>query len=641
MADYNELKGEKAAIMNIRQKVTMALILSAALVCGPVGSAFGQPDFLDPNQNNASAKLYTRLDGETIRAVIEIKIDSGWHLYDDELGHEKAIGTPTAISLAPDGAEWSKVVFPKPHRLPQKIAGPDVWINSHDGTILLYAEGRSATGVSPEGVTAEINGQTCSDTGACMLYKESIKSLGPGDDSLFASFPEDLADAEAPATKPAPEPVEPDTGDYSSVTFPEYSPRDGGAGGYSMPVWLALAFLAGILMNVMPCVLPMISIKVLSFVQQAGESRGRVLALGGLFALGIMLVFWALAIAAIMLGLSWGEQFQSDAFLVVVIAVLFAFALSLLGVFTLGVPKQVNTLAAGAGREGLGNALFSGMLATVLATPCSGPYLGSTLTWALAQSPPTIFLIFTMFGFGMALPYVILTAFPKLLAFVPKPGPWMETFKHAMGFLLLATVVYLMRSVRPEMLLYVNAFLVFVGIAVWYWGRFARFGQGPVKRWTVAAATIAIAVVGAQLSFGTMRSAFAQPEPGQGHVEWVDFEPELFKEHVKAGRSVFVDFAATWCSNCTWNEKMVFESDEISELLKKKGVVSMRADITHDSPKARMIERLRAKLGGRSLPFLAVFPADKPNEPFVRPDIVTIGTMKEILNSLPDPKPAN
>jgi len=627
--------------MNIKQNMITGLILAAAMFYMPLNSASGQiGDFLDPAASNASAKLYTRLEGDTIKAVIKVKIDSGWHLYDDELGHPKAIGTPTVITLAPEGVKWSKVLFPKPHRLPQKIAGPDVWINSHDGEILLYAIGKVSAGTDPGAISAEIDGQTCSDGGSCVLYKESIKSLGRGDDSLFAAFPDNISAAGVAKPKPAVRTDPDDTTDYASIKFADYSPRAGDAGGHSMLVWLALAFLAGILMNVMPCVLPMISIKVLSFVQQAGESRGRVVALGALFALGIMLVFWALAIAAIMLGLSWGEQFQSDEFLVVVIAVLFAFALSLMGVFTLGVPKQVNTLAAGAGREGLGNALFSGMLATVLATPCSGPYLGSTLTWALAQSPPTIFLIFTVFGLGMALPYVILTAFPKLLTFVPKPGPWMETFKHAMGFLLLATVVYLMRSVRVEMLLFVNAFLVFVGIAVWYWGRFARFGQGPVKRWTVAAATIAIVAIGAQLSFGTMRSAFTPPEPGQGHVEWIDFEPELFKEHIESGRPVFIDFAATWCSNCTWNEKMVFESDEISELLKKKGVVSMRADITHDSPKSRMIERLRAKLGGRALPFLAVFPPDKPGEPFVRPDIVTIGTMREILSSLPDPKPS-
>jgi len=630
--------------MNMNKAALTGLVLAVAIICLPASVGMAQITDFDPNQNNASAELFTRQAGDRIQAVIRIKIDSGWHLYGDDLGHPKAIGTPTKITLGGEGVKWSKFVFPKPHRLPQKIAGPGVWINSHEGTILLYAAGDATGDVSAGGITAKIDAQTCSDTGSCMLYQESVKSLGRGDDALFAAFPDGLSVADTPADKvPASsaKPATADATDYAGATFPDYRPRSGeSGGGDDLRIWLLLAFVAGVLLNIMPCVLPLISIKVLSFVQQAGESRGRMLALGSAFGAGMMLVFWALATAAITLGLSWGEQFQSDGFIIVMIAIVFAFALSLLGVFMLGVPKQVNELAAGMGREGLGNAFFNGVLATLLATPCSGPFLGGTLTWTLAQPPLTIFLIFTMLGLGMALPYVVLGAFPKLLAFLPKPGPWMETFKQAMGFVLLATVVYLMISVRTEMLLFTNALLVFVGIACWYWGRFAKFGQKPVKRLATVVATVAILAIGAQLSFGTMQNAFAPTEPGEGYVDWVEFEPEAFEEHIKAGRSVFVKFAATWCSACTWNKKMVFETDEISALIRKKGVISMLADITHDSPKTRMIERLRAKLGGRSLPFLAVFPSDRPNEPFVRPDIISVSTMREILNAVPDPKPA-
>ncbi|MDP6636072.1 MAG: thioredoxin family protein [Phycisphaerae bacterium] len=630
--------------MNTKQAAIAGLILATVVIYAPANLALGQIGDLDPNRNNASAELFTRVDGESVKVVLRIKIDSGWHLYDDELGHPKAIGTPTKITLAPENVKWSKIVFPKPHRLPQKIAGPGVWINSHEGVILLYAAGQAAGDVSTAGITAKIDAQTCSDAGSCMLYQESLKSLGAGDDALFAAFPDGLSVADTPADKVPADSAKPatdDATDYAGVTFPDYRLRSGeSGGGDNLIVWLGLAFVAGVLLNVMPCVLPLISIKVLSFVQQAGESRGRMLALGGAFGAGMMLVFWALATAAITLGLSWGEQFQSDGFIIVMIAIVFAFSLSLLGVFTLGVPKQVNELAAGMGREGLGNAFFNGVLATLLATPCSGPFLGGTLAWTLAQSPLTIFLIFTMLGLGMAFPYVVLGAFPRLLVFLPKPGPWMETFKQAMGFVLLATVVYLMISVRTEMLLFTNAFLLFVGIACWYWGRFAKFGQKPVKRLATVVATVAILAIGAQLSFGTMQNAFAPAEPGEGYVDWVEFEPEAFEEHIKAGRSVFVKFSATWCSACTWNKKMVFETDEISKLIKKKGIISMNADITHDSPKTRMLEQFRAKLGGRALPYLAVFPSDRPDEPFVRPDIISVSTMREILNAVPAPKPA-
>ncbi|MBT3198789.1 MAG: hypothetical protein HN350_02640 [Phycisphaerales bacterium] len=626
--------------MDIKQAVLAGLFFSVAVVCVSAGRADAQvggfelgPDQAPPAQ--AVSELFTRLEDGKIQAVIRMKIAAGRHFYDADKGHPDAVGLPAQITFGPQSVKWSKVVFPKPHRLPQPPG--KAWINSHEDTILIYASGQPSGQIDPDTVTAKIDGQTCSDAGSCDLYNASLTSLGRGDDALFAKFPSSFSAAVAPVDKA---PVNTDTTDYSDVTFPDYAPRNGESGGHGPVVWLLIAFVAGILMNVMPCVLPVISIKVLSFVQQAGESRRRVLALGAMFAAGMILVFWALAIAAITLGLNWGEQFQSDGFMIVMITIVFAFALSLLGVFTLGVPKQVNNLAAGMGREGLGNAFFNGMLATLLATPCSGPFLGSTLAWTLAQTPLTIFMIFTMLGLGMAMPYIVLTAFPKLLAFVPKPGAWMETFKEAMGFLLMVTVVYLMISVRSEMLLYMNAFLVFAGIACWYWGRFAKFGQSLVKRLVTAGVTVAIVVIGAQLSFGTMQSAFAPAEPGQGHIDWVEFDPDALEEHLKAGRSVFVDFSATWCPNCVWNEKMVFESTEISELLKAKGVIAMRADISHDSSRTRMLERMRAKLGGRSLPFLAVFPADNPNKPFVRPDIVSIATMREILNAVPDPKPA-
>jgi len=534
---------------------------------------------------------------------------------------------------------WSKVRFPKPHRLEQENLG--TWINSHDGTILLYALGKVADGAAAGAVTAKLDGQTCSETGSCALYGESITDGGPGDDAVFAAFPGDLKIGK-PGQQPDETPAKTgradrtDEIDYAAVKFPDFSPR-GPTGGYSMAVWLLLAFVAGVLMNVMPCVLPVISIKVLSFVQQAGESRGRMVALGSTFGAGMLAVFWALAVAAIALDMNWGEQFQSAAFMVVMISVVFAFALSLLGVFTLGVPRSVSALAAGPEREGLGDAFFKGILATLLATPCSGPFLGSTLAWTLSQTPLTIFGIFTMLALGMALPYVILTAFPKLLSFLPKPGPWMETFKHSMGFVLLVTVIYLMISLRQDLLLFTNAFLMFVAVGCWYWGRFATLKQTQIKRWVTLGVAAAIVAIGAQLSFGTFKGAFAPPKPGEAHIAWEEFDPEAFKEHLDAGRTVFIDFHASWCPNCIANERFVFETEEVRSLIEAKGVVAMQADMTHAGPRTDMLARLRSKLGGRSIPFLAVFPGDRPGEPFIRPDIVSVKTMREIFEACPSP----
>ena len=273
------------------------------------------------------------------------------------------------------------------------------------------------------------------------------------------------------------------------------------------------------------------------------------------------------------------------------------------------------------------------MLATVLATPCSGPFLGSTLAWTLAQPPAVVFAIFVSLGLGMALPYVVLTANPALLKIVPKPGPWMETFKQSMGFVLMATVVYLMISLRQDLILFTVAFLVFVSLGCWWWGRFATFDQSSGKRFATLAMALAIMGLGAQLSFGNLRGLFH----AESDNAWIAFDSSRFESDLGT-RSVFVDFTADWCPNCKYNEAFVYDSEEVRRKFADKGVVVYKADITHRDPRTDMIERLMEKLGAKSIPFMAVFPHDQPGEPHVRFDIVKQADMLAILDSLPDPK---
>jgi suppressor for copper-sensitivity B len=610
---------------NLHRQIIFLMLLLAIL---PVS-------MMAQDQQNAHAELFTRIEDTKILIAIKIKIDPGWHLYSDELGNPEAIGMPTSIELTGGGINFSKVKFPKPHRLKQEGLG--TWINSHEGEIILHAIGEMGENSTEKDIEAIISGQTCSDTGTCLLYRETIKNSGDGPKNIFQDFSREIISSEtatiiAEVEKPA-KIISGESKDYSSVTFPDFKPQQK-VRTHNSIIWLLIAFIAGMLMNVMPCVLPVVSIKILSFVQQAGESRTRILALGSAFGAGMLVVFWMLAATAIYFGMNWGDQFQSQAFMVILIAVIFAFALSLLGVFELGVPKSIGKLSGGINREGIGDAFFKGMLATVMATPCSGPFLGSTLAWTLSQPSMTIFMIFTMLGLGMALPYVILTASPKLLKLVPKPGEWMVTFKEIMGFVLLITTVYLMISLRQELLLFANAFLVFVGVGCWFWGRFANMRQSRAKHFLILTISASIIIIGAYLSFGTFRGAYTKS--GNNHIEWEEFSPERFQALQDEGRNIFVDFSATWCPNCKYNEKVIFESEEITKLIKSKNVVSMIADMTHEGPKTEMLKRLRKKLGGHSIPFLAVFPADAPMKPFVRSDIVSKKTMKEIFNACPD-----
>lgn len=591
--------------------------------------------------NKASATLYTRVEGSEVRAAIQIEIESGWHLYHKTVGSPGATGLPTVVALEASGVSWSPVRFPEPERHADPTPGE--WSLTHEGTMVLHALGAVAPGGEAGTVSARITGLTCEDDGSCVPYKQDVQSAGPGPDALFAAFPKDLAvpaDGATPEGGGDPEAqIEETDGaagpDLGSIAFPEFRPRTE-AEEHGLLAWLLIAFLAGMILNVMPCVLPVISIKVLSFVQQSGEDRARIFKLGVAFAAGIVVVFWVLAGLAIGAGLSWGEQFQSQAFLIAMIGIVFAFALSLFGVYELGVPVPVGQLG-GTRREGAPDAFFKGMLATVLATPCSGPFLGSTLTWTLAQPPVTVVAIFTALGLGMALPYVVLTANPALLKRLPRPGPWMDTFKQAMGFVLIATVIYLMVSLRQDLLLFTAAFLVFVSIACWVWGRFARIDHSGPRRLATLVAALAIAAGGAQISFGQFRGLFQDSESHGDELPWEEFDMDRFLALLSEPRSVLVDFTADWCPNCKFNERFVYDTAEARALVDAKDVVCLKADITHDTPETRAIEELRNRLGARSIPFMAVFPADRPLEPHTRKDIVALDDFLGILRSLPDP----
>ncbi len=599
------------------------------------GGGFGMGD--DPSY--AKAKLYHHVDGEMIQAAIVIDIDSGWHLYHDELGPDDAIGIPTKVTLNADGVKWSEVTFPEPHKTDQSVGmdGDPTWIWTHEGEITLFARG-VFTGEAPQSVRAEIDGLTCEDSGSCVPYEQKVKSKGAGAAAIFADFPVDLVVGEGSAavtetdtsahTGPT---VERGPGvDYASVTFPEFIPREEQAQ-HGLFMWLLLAFIAGMILNVMPCVLPVISIKILSFVQQAGEDRARIFKLGLAFAAGILVIFLVLAGIAIFAGMSWGEQFQSTGFLVVMIGIVFGLALSLFGLYELGVPRAVGSMASGPAREGMPDAFFKGMLATVLATPCSGPFLGSTLTWTLSQTSTVIFLVFLFLGLGMAFPYVVLTANPKFLKFLPKPGPWMDTFKQAMGFVLLLTVIYLMTIVPQNELLYTAAFLVFVALGCWWWGRFANLGQSRAKRTSVLVFSLLLVIGGYRLSFHEFKGLF---EVGE-EQHWVAFDHALFQRSLDEGRNVMVDFTADWCPNCKFNEATVFESEAVQKLINEKGVLMLKADLTSAGPYTSMMERLRDQLGARSIPFVAFFPGDDPLRPHTRLDIVTVKDISGIIESMP------
>jgi thiol:disulfide interchange protein len=400
----------------------------------------------------------------------------------------------------------------------------------------------------------------------------------------------------------------------------------------SLAVVMGLGFLGGLILNLMPCVLPVIGLKILSFVQQAGQSRRRALMLNVWYSLGLLSVFAVLAGLAAFMNLGWGQLFSFTAFNVALAAVVFAMSLSLLGVWEISVPGLLGTGKANdlVEREGAVGAFCKGVLTTVLATPCSGPFLASALAFSVGQPPLKTFAVFLSAGAGMASPYLLIGAFPGLIRFLPKPGPWMDTFKQVMGFVLLGTVAYLLTLIHWAYTVPTVAFLFGLWAACWWIGRTpptSSFNQ-RARTWLSAAAFAGMVWL---VTFGWLAEVMAgrfdraqQAACGdfpsgpvsheQNQEPWSPFTRGTFDELIAAKNTVMIDFTADWCMTCKTLEKLVLDTPRTRSALRRNGVVTLRADWTHASPE--VTEMLHA-LGSKQVPVIAIFPAGSPNRPII------------------------
>ncbi len=411
-------------------------------------------------------------------------------------------------------------------------------------------------------------------------------------------------------------------------------------------VWaiLPLAFVAGFLLNLMPCVLPVVGLKLLSFIQQSNDSRRRVLLLNVAYSAGLMSVMLVLATFAVFAGLGWGEQFSSTTFSVTLAAIVFAFGLSFLGIWEIPVPGFVGAAGGSASSEGYGGAFSKGVLSTLLATPCSGPFLGSALAWAVVQPAYLTYAVFAFVALGMASPYLLVGLFPRLVRLLPRPGNWMVAFKQMMGFVLLATVVYLLSFIPAPSVVPTVLVLLGVGFGCWWVGRDPSLeSRGRrLRAWGVAAGSVAAT---AWLSFGWLddvmakrferaleRKLVAAADPtGQAAVfpryeldgiAWEPFSKHRLEELVNGGKTVFVDFTADWCLTCKANEAAAIERPEVARLIRENGVVALRADKTKPAPE---VDETLRRLGNKaaSIPFYAIFPSNSAITPILLDGLLT------------------
>lgn len=453
------------------------------------------------------------------------------------------------------------------------------------------------------------------------------------------------------AAKPQPAPADHDgvQGSSGSGTIKDARPypaavtstlaNPGTAG--SLWRFLLLGLLGGLILNVMPCVLPVISLKVFSFVRQANEDPARVWRLGLAYVGGIFA--WFLGFAALVVGLKaagrevgYAFHFQNPIFLLGLSAVVFVFALSLLGVFEIVLPGANLAAGTAAPKEGLAGAFFQGVLATVLASACTAPVFGTALGFAFGQPAPVIFGMFAAVALGMGLPFLLLAARPGWLRFLPKPGVWMERIKQLTGFALLATtlwLLYVLGTLRgAEAVIAAGGLLLALGFGAWLLGNFATPVASGRSRGIAWAAVVVITLATGIYTTDAVRHAV---RPGAGTLAAANGGAAVggtFSDQLQAAwrenRPVFVDFTAEWCVNCKVNEKTVLATEPVQRALRERNVRFLKADWTDG---AEDITRLLRGFGKAGVPLYVIYPAGKPDAPVVLPELLTQGIVLDAL----------
>lgn len=388
---------------------------------------------------------------------------------------------------------------------------------------------------------------------------------------------------------------------------------------------VALAFLAGFVLNFMPCVLPVVSLKITGLLASGGHEssllRRRAFLQHNLyFALGVLSYFFGLSLVLSLAGLAWGQIFQSPAVIMVLSALVLALSLSLFGVYDLPIIDLKQGISRTPGQEGghRAAAFATGLMATLLATPCSGPFLGGVLAWALLQPIQVVTVVFLAIGLGMASPYLLMAARPSLVRFFPRPGVWNQYLEKIVGFFLLGTCIYLLQILPEDRLLQAMVLLWTTAVAAWIWGGLTNLSDSPRRR---------LLVHGLALAVGLGGLAWAL-QPPSGPVAFEALAPSKIRQ-LAGQEAMLVDFTANWCVSCKFLEQTVLTPSRLQRLKDKYGLRLVRVDLTSENPEGM---RLLDELGSKSIPVVAIFPkGEKGREPVVLRDLFTAQTLADAL----------
>ena len=413
----------------------------------------------------------------------------------------------------------------------------------------------------------------------------------------------------------------------------------------SLALMMLYAFIGGLILNIMPCVLPVIALKILGFVGEARSQPGRVRLLGLVYAIGVLFSF--LVLASVVIGIKaaghqagWGIQFGNPIFVVSLTTLVLLVALNLFGLFEVNLSgRALDSASQLTFKHGFSGAFFNGVLATALATPCTAPYLSYALGFAFAQSASVILIIFFMVGLGLAAPYVALSWNPAWLKYLPKPGAWMEKFKIAMGFPMLLTMVWLFNlaaGTYGSQVLWLGIFLVLVAFAAWAYGEFVQRGLSHQNLTRVVLAVLLVSgyawLLEGQLHWRDalkLDGSAISRKDGPDGIDWGNWTPEAVTAARATGHPVLVDFTADWCLTCQVNKKTSLEIPSVRAKLKAMDAVALLADYTHAPDD--ITEEL-SRHGRAGVPLVLLFPKDAASAPIVLPEVLTPGIVLSALD---------
>lgn len=538
--------------------------------------------------------------GQTFAVTVDFDIQPGWHIYDSQLGQ---VGRPTSLTLTlPDGFSQ------EPAQWPQSIAIEEsgTIFNGYEGktsvTVLVHAPAKLDRS-KPSVITANVTWLACSDQ--CVPGEADVSLL------VLSAASANGGNSTAPAG----------TANAPQMSFLAY---------------LAFAFIGGVLLNLMPCVLPVLAFKIMRFVKESKESRSKVFKLGLAYAGGTIATCMSLAaivIVAQLLGASvgWGFQFQQPLFVLGLATLVTVMSLGMFGLFMVQVSVG-NGISKLSQNDGYAGAFFTGVLATVLSTPCTAPFLGTAVGFAFAEAWWVILLIFFTVGLGLAAPYLVLTSNPGWMKYIPKPGAWMEHLKEAMAFTLMGSVVWLLyiigQQTGSEGLIATLIFLLAASFSSWLVGRFTMYETRKVRKYGIWAVALAIPAV---IFCWQVLPAFSTKAPASDHTT---YSQAAVDKALSEGKVVFVDFTAAWCLTCQVNEKNVLNDTEVKEAMERQNVVFLKGDWTNGDAEITAALKSHKRSG---VPLYLVYSPHRPAAPVILPEILTNSAVLEALEQASKP----